>query len=187
MRNRVYLYAPAGGQIGDVTTDGAEAGVRRAQHGVRPVAFLTIDLAPGETKRLQYVVETGAGQRGRHQGALHASGRRNRRGALRRLCLRLSRSAASLSAISGFLANSSTPGSHLTSTVIGYLLGAVVRESGRELADQTTPEQLRACNATALPAGSSLAGRLVDHKDSPASKRWCRRPASTWRAWRAWT
>ena len=64
MRNRVYLYAPAGGQIGDVTADGAEAGVRRAQHGVRPVAFLTIDLAPGETKRLQYVVETGAGQRG---------------------------------------------------------------------------------------------------------------------------
>ena len=61
MRNRVYLYGPSGGRIGDVTTDDEDLDVTRVLHDTRPVAFATVDLDAGQTKRLQYVVETGPG------------------------------------------------------------------------------------------------------------------------------
>lgn len=64
MRNRVYLYAPTGGGIGQVTAGGRKVRVERGEHGVRPVAHTTIDLAPGEVTQLRYVVQAGPGQEG---------------------------------------------------------------------------------------------------------------------------
>ena len=64
MRNRVYLYAPSGGRIDEVTIDGEDVDVTRVLHDTRPVAFATVDLEAGQTKRLQYVVESGPEQDG---------------------------------------------------------------------------------------------------------------------------
>jgi hypothetical protein len=64
MRKRVYLYAPAGGSIDDVKLPAQGRKVTRAEHGVRPVAYTHIDLAPGDTKTLRYTVTTGADQKG---------------------------------------------------------------------------------------------------------------------------
>jgi hypothetical protein len=56
MRNQVYLYAPTGGVVDALTVDGDDVAVTRVQHGTRPVALTTLDLGPGETKRLRYEV-----------------------------------------------------------------------------------------------------------------------------------
>ena len=56
MRNRVYLYAPAGGRVDALTVDDEKVAVTRVQHGARPVAYTTLDLGPEETKQLQYEV-----------------------------------------------------------------------------------------------------------------------------------
>lgn len=55
-RNRVYLYAPTGGQVEGLSVDGDDVAVTRVVHGTRPVAFTTLDLGPGETKQLRYDV-----------------------------------------------------------------------------------------------------------------------------------
>ncbi len=64
MRNRVYLYAPSGGRVDEVTIDGKVLAVTRVVHDTRPVAFATVDLGAGQTRRLRYVVESGPGQDG---------------------------------------------------------------------------------------------------------------------------
>jgi hypothetical protein len=56
MRNRVYLYAPTGGQVDALTVDGEDVPLTRVQQGTRPVAFTTLDLLPGETLQLRYDV-----------------------------------------------------------------------------------------------------------------------------------
>ena len=63
-RNYVYLYAPAGGQIESVVARKRYAGVQRTDHGSRPVAWTIVDIPPGGSKRLQYVMRAPAGQEG---------------------------------------------------------------------------------------------------------------------------
>ncbi len=64
MRNRYLLYAPSGGEVREATIDGEDLAVTRVLHDTRPVAFATIDLGPGETRRLRYVVGSGPAQDG---------------------------------------------------------------------------------------------------------------------------
>ena len=64
MRNRVYLYAPSGGEVGEATVDTEDLAVTRVLHDRRPVAFATVDLEAGQTKRLRYVVQSGPEQTG---------------------------------------------------------------------------------------------------------------------------
>lgn len=64
MRNRVYLYAPSGGEVAEATIDGEDLAVTRVLHDTRPVALATVDLEAGQTRRLRYVVEPGPDQSG---------------------------------------------------------------------------------------------------------------------------
>lgn len=56
----VMVYTPAGGRIDHLTVDGAEFAARGLYtHGTMEVAQVTLDLAPGQSHRLDVVLETG--------------------------------------------------------------------------------------------------------------------------------
>jgi len=67
IRTSVYLYAPTGGRIGDVSIDGVETSVASLEHEGRPVAVQTIDLGPGDNRTLTYDVVSGPDQPGQAQ------------------------------------------------------------------------------------------------------------------------
>lgn len=64
MRNTLDLFVPTGGRIDEVTLEGQEAVASDARLGNRPVSSTTVDLRPGQSKKLRYVVYSGAGQEG---------------------------------------------------------------------------------------------------------------------------
>lgn len=64
MLNTVSLYAPVGGRVDDVSSDGAELPTAIDTYRDREVGSVTVSLKPGESTVLDYVVITGRGQTG---------------------------------------------------------------------------------------------------------------------------
>lgn len=64
IRTNVLVYAPAGGKISQVTQDGKRAFYAPLQYRGRPVAALTVDLAPGEQHTFVYILTSGPDQLG---------------------------------------------------------------------------------------------------------------------------
>jgi hypothetical protein len=60
----LYIYAPVGGDVGGATLDGEKFEFAPYRHDTRPVAGATIELAPGQTRILTYVVSSGPDQPG---------------------------------------------------------------------------------------------------------------------------
>lgn len=60
----VMVYAPLGGGLEDVRVDGEASGVYAQVHDGLPVGALTVTLEPGETRRVEMRVSTGAGHSG---------------------------------------------------------------------------------------------------------------------------
>lgn len=64
MRINVYLYAPIGGWIAGSEVDGRDVPLNELQHDRHQVGSQTIELAPGQVRRLTYTVMTGPRQSG---------------------------------------------------------------------------------------------------------------------------
>ena len=64
MRLNVHLYAPIGGWIRASAVDGQETPLNELEHDGHPVGSQTVDLGPGEARRLTYTVMTGVQQPG---------------------------------------------------------------------------------------------------------------------------
>ncbi|GAB2736902.1 DUF4012 domain-containing protein [Nocardioides pakistanensis] len=64
MRLVTHLYAPVEGWVESSTIDGEELPVSSVDHLGHPVVTRTVDLAPGQTRRLRYVVMSGLDQPG---------------------------------------------------------------------------------------------------------------------------
>ncbi len=64
MRVNVHLYAPERGWIEGSAVDGDELPLNDAEHLGHPVGSQTMELAPGETRKLTYTVMTGLHQTG---------------------------------------------------------------------------------------------------------------------------
>jgi hypothetical protein len=64
MLNTVYLYAPVDGKVGEVTTEGREAILRKDTFRGRPVALISVLLEPGQTKVIDYSLTSGPDQTG---------------------------------------------------------------------------------------------------------------------------
>ena len=64
MVHKLLLFAPAGGRIDAATADGDDIDLLRSQLGERPVGVALVQLTPGETTQLEYVVFSGKDQRG---------------------------------------------------------------------------------------------------------------------------
>jgi hypothetical protein len=60
----LYIYAPVGGDVGGATLDGDRFAFAPYRHDSRPVAGATIELTPGQTRTLTYVVTSGPDQPG---------------------------------------------------------------------------------------------------------------------------
>jgi hypothetical protein len=60
MRTQVYVYAPSGGAIDTATIDGKPAPLGAGVESDRAVGVVTVDLAPGQTRVLDVVVNAGA-------------------------------------------------------------------------------------------------------------------------------
>ena len=64
MRLNVHLYAPIKGWVESSTVDGNDLPLSEAEHLGHPVASTTVEVAPGQTRRLTYTVMTGLRQTG---------------------------------------------------------------------------------------------------------------------------
>lgn len=63
-RVNVHLYAPINGWIDGSTVDDEELALNEQTHLGRPVGSRTVEIAPGQTRRLTYTVMSGTGQTG---------------------------------------------------------------------------------------------------------------------------
>jgi hypothetical protein len=64
MVNTVYLYAPVGGKVGEVVTEGRDAVLRKDSFRGRPLGIISVFLEPGETKVIDYSLTSGPDQTG---------------------------------------------------------------------------------------------------------------------------
>jgi hypothetical protein len=64
MLMNLYLYAPTGGSIKNVTIDGEDAGAFESTQDGRPVDIITIQVDPGQTVTVKSQTTSGEGQRG---------------------------------------------------------------------------------------------------------------------------
>jgi hypothetical protein len=65
MRVNVHLYAPIGGWIESSAVDGEEIPLSELEHLGHPVGSRTIEIGPGETRKLTYTVMSGLDQPGK--------------------------------------------------------------------------------------------------------------------------
>jgi hypothetical protein len=65
MLMNLYLYAPTGGSIKNVTIDGEDAGAFESKQDGRPVDIITIQVNPGQTVTVKSKTLSGKDQRGK--------------------------------------------------------------------------------------------------------------------------
>ncbi len=64
IRTTMYLYAPLAGRIESSTVDGEDRPLAEFEHLGHVVGARTVDLDPGQTRKLEFTVETGPDQTG---------------------------------------------------------------------------------------------------------------------------
>ena len=62
MRVNTHLYGPIGGWIDDSAVDGQTIPLSELEHHGHPVGSRTVEIAPGQTRRLTYTVMSGLDQ-----------------------------------------------------------------------------------------------------------------------------